>query len=222
VYSHEEIENNAATEVTLDVTINDGFDLNHLLIGETFDRLTPSAEPIIAKLRGVGRYTFEALQPGLHAIDPDSIFVHKLPAEAALNNSTYGSNKFPVLHRDWYHWPVDYDLYPWTGQYPSYISQTPQGSYALYPQPEEPMLMSFDYIRKLTPMVNYDDVPEALPNDLHMYLVWKAVEEYADFDRNPQVFARAHKHVVHYTKILQRDYLPKFKFGESRFNHYYE
>lgn len=220
IFEHEEIENNNLYEATVEVLPVEGFELNHLLIGETFDRILPTAELEIAKLGGVGRYAFEELQPGLHAINPDTVKVHRTPAEAALANSTYGSNNFPVEQRQWYHWPVDYDMYPWAGPRPTYIVQTPQGSYGLYPQPEEEMLLSFDYTRKLGEMSSATDVPEALPDDMHMYLVWKAVEEFADFDRNQEIFSRARKHVTKYETILQRDYLPKFKWAPNRF--YYE
>lgn len=219
VWGHEAIENNAQTEITIDVLPVSGSHLHNLLVGETFDRLTPSADVAVATLRGVGRYGFEELQPGLHAINPETVYAHYLPAEAALRSQTFGSNKYPINYRDWYHWPLDYDMYPWSGEVPSFITQTPQGSFAIYPQPEEPMLLTFDYTRKLTEMVNATDIPEALPDDLHMYLVWRVVQEYADFDRSPEVFSRATKHVREYENILQRDYMPKFKWAPSKFNH---
>lgn len=218
-WTHEQIENNAATELTIDVLPVTGSHIYNLLMGETFDRISPSPEVAIATLRGVGRYSFEALQPGLHAIDPDTIFAHKLPMIAAARSQTFSGNQYPVVHRDWYHWPVDYDMNPWGGEIPTFITQTPQGSFAIYPQPENAMLLSFNYTRKINPMANATDVPEALPNDLHMYLVWRTVQEYADFDRSPEVFSRATKHVREYENILQRDYLPQFKWEPSRFNH---
>lgn len=219
VYSFEEVEGNSATEVTIGFVPTSPEQIHDVVRGETFSRTSPTTVSAIATLAGVGRYNFNNLVDTLSQVDPESIRAH--PYIDSLEN--YGelrSNSYPVLPVKFQAWYPEYDMNPWTSGYTSYITQTDQGTYALYPQPTEAMMLSFDYTRTITEMEDYDDVPEALPADYHMYLVWKAVEEFADFDSNPALFRRAKKHLTRYDHYLFRDQLPQMGWAPSRFNRY--
>lgn len=218
VYPFEEVEDNAEVEVTIEFTATTPTFIPDLIRGETFSRTSPTTASAIATLVGVGRYDFAGLITSLDQVNPETIRVHQLIDAAIPNYGTLRDNNYPVQVIPYTAWMPDYDLAPWTSGYPSYITQTDQGSYAIYPQPQTPVLMSLSYSRELTQMVDALDVPEALPANQHMYLVWKAVEEFADFDGNGVLWKRAKKHLTKYENYLFRDQLPKLRWAESLFN----
>lgn len=217
VYTNEEVEGNLEDEVTVSFVPTTPTNIHDLVRGETFSRTSPTSTAAIATLAGVGRYTFDNLVDTLEMIDEDSIRAHPLRED-----DTFGdlrSNSYPILPVKFHAWYPEYDMNPWTSGYTTYITQTDQGTYALYPQPSEAMALSFNYTRKITKMSAHDDVPEALPPEYQDYLIWKAVEEFADWDGNPKLFARAKKHLTKYETYLFRDKLPQMAFAPSRFNY---
>lgn len=217
-HDFEEIEENLASEITVSVSVDTTAALQELIRGETLSRTSLTPGTAIATLVGLGRYDFQDLVPTLDLVDPYTIQVHPPVDDVTVNYGTLGTNKYRVIPVEHRHWSPEYDLFPWTSGYPKYITQTDQGTYAIYPQPDEEMLLSFEYTRELQRMSVWDDVPEALPADKHMYLVWKAIEEFADFDNNAGLWKRANKHVKKYEYSLYRDQLPQLKWAPSKFN----
>lgn len=220
VYSFEEVEGNGATEVTVGFTPTTPEHIHDLIRGETFSRTAPTTYTAIATLMGVGRYNFSNLVDTLSSVDPESIRAHPYIDDAIGHYGELRSNSYPVIPVKFHAWYPEYDMNPWTSGHPAYITQTDQGTYAIYPQPDEAMMLSFDYTREITELELYDDVPEALPAEYHMYLVWKAVEEFADFDSNQTLFRRAKKHLTKYDHYLFRDQLPQMGWAPSKFNRY--
>lgn len=198
VHTFEEAEQNSSTEVTVSVSFDQNSDPSSLVIRESLDRLAPITATNVGYLLGMGRYAFEELVPGLQDIDIDSVVAHN----GDLNSQTV------VAPIPWGKWSVSYDMTPFNGQVPMYISRTPQGSYALYPQPETTALLTFDYTRKIQLMSAATDYPEALPERFHGYLVWRAIQEFADFDNNGKLYQRASKHVERFRNWMERDMLP--------------
>lgn len=212
---HEEAEQNLSSEITVEVEYLDSTLATDLYAREVFDRVSPVALLDAAHLIGLGHYYFAEDIPGLEEIDPDTFVTYEIPGEDSgtkLHSVRPSSIVRPVS------WPNDLAFTTFSGTTPQYISRTPYGSFALYPQPEEAIQAAFDYTRKVQLLEDALDIPEALPSEDHMYLVWKAMEEYADFDRNPDVFRRAQKHLKKYDYYLARDHLPKMTFARSRFN----
>ena len=114
---------------------------------------------------------------------------------------------------------VEMDTYPnWTADLPRFITQAPDGTYDFYPMPSASFYVSFDFTRSLSQMVLYSDTPTALPSRYHDYLVWRAVQEFADFDSQSKLFVRATKHVEEYLYWLTRDQMPRIGFARSKFN----
>lgn len=218
VYTFEEVEGNNESEVTVEFEATIPEHINDMVRGETFSRTSPTETDAIAVLAGVGRYTFENYVSVLDQIDDNSLRVHPLIDGAVPNYGTLNNNQFPIQVVPYYGWVPQYDYSPWTSGYPTYITQTDQGTYGLYPQPSEAMMLSFNYTRQITEMEAFDDVPEALPAKYHMYLVWRAVEEFADFDSNQSLWKRARKHLVKFDHYLFRDKLPQMGWGPSLFN----
>ena len=79
------------------------------------------------------------------------------------------------------------------------------------------MLLSFDFTRSVNELVNFDDVPEGIPDRFQDYLMWRAVQELGDFDNQTKLYLRASKHVEEYLFWMHRDEMPQPKFGISKF-----
>jgi hypothetical protein len=217
VHTSEEAEQNLEDEITLSVSFASGSNPENLILRESFDRTSPTADVDIAYFQDLGRYDFAELVAGLDEIDPDSVEVHYTPDDPSSVSGTFIDNRYPVKHIPFYNWPTEYDLYPWSGQFPQFIAETPQGSWSLYPQPEDQMFLSFDYTQSVAPLVAHDDVPQSLPARFHMYLMWRVVQEFADFDSNGGLFRRAQKHVEKYRNYLERDEMQEVRIEQSRF-----
>jgi hypothetical protein len=215
VYISETVENTPGVEYTLSVTFTNGTDPANLIMRESLDRYVTGVLDLANALTlyGLGRYDFSDLLTGIENIDMDTVRAHHIPSEAV----TYGENlteRHPVLPVLWNKWPSDYDMFPFADNaIPRYITEAPNGEYALYPIPSGPILLSFDYRRKVTPMAAYNDTPEGLPERYHMYLVWRTLEELADYDKNGALYSRAQKHLNRYDVRMTRDELPFIRIG---------
>lgn len=215
VHDIEDVEGDSDTERTVSVEFDEDSVPVNLILRETFtgsNGVTYAA----GYLKGIGRYDFKADIENLQEIDSNSIRVYDTPVNA-VDDPILPKEGAPVQLVPWALWQQEYAARPWSGYYPRMISETPLGTYYLYPKPSRAIVLTFDFTRKPVDMVNYDDTPVGLPEEYHDYLVWKAVEEYADYDQNTRLFARAQKHTRSYWNWMDRDQKQEVKFAESKF-----
>lgn len=221
IHSFEETVPGAGLEVTLDVLATND-DMDHLLIAEYFDLIvqggTPTATlPLVGAgyLVGSGSYNFNNIDILIDDIQAESVRVLNTPDEAELLNLGYGDT-YKVYPIKWDLWDY-YKEYPWAGSRPQYMTQGPDGNYQFFPQPSTHQLVMFNYSRTVSDLVEWDDVPDGIPEKFHDYLVWRAVREYADFDKQQALFVRASKHENQYLAWMGRDELPTVGFGPNLF-----
>lgn len=217
----EDIEGDSLEERTVSVMPVAGFDLQNLILRETLNTVSSTPVINIGYLKGLGRYGFASLVPSLETIDMGSVEAHRPAAVAASEGLSLGANTTNVVFVPWHEWGVKFevDTFPnWTTDLPQYVTQAPDGNYEFYPMPQTNFYVSFDFTRTLAELVLYSDTPAALPERYHEYLMWRAVQEYADFDSQSKLFMRAQKHVEEYLYWLSRDQLPKVAFASSKFN----
>lgn len=205
--------------LVVDVTVSIVFDSPHTvspIFQEQINRTGPVPYTGIANIKGIGYYDLRNEQPGVEMIDKETVRAFPIPG----SNYSYPYYTYPnklaglpltVVRYDDFN--PNYSQAVWADGIPNQIMEMPNGFYQLIPQPLNPFMVQFDYTKKVTPLVNPDDIPYALPEEYHPYLYWKAIEEYSDFDRNPAVFARANKHTSKYDFYLFRDQqkIPAFK-----------
>lgn len=216
-HTHEDAHLTPATELTVSVVYRNYASPSQLVIREQFNRINNTPEANVGYLIGLGYYDFTDDVAGLQSIDMDSVSTQEIPSDSEGTRLYQAPRSMPVRGIGW---PNPYEVAPVNGQYPQYIAETPYGSYALYPQPSEGRLISFDYSKEFTPLETWDDIPVDLPKEFHKYLAWRAVEEFADFDSNQSLYRRAHKHVLHYRQTLDRDEIPDLRFAPSKFSRY--
>lgn len=199
VHIFEDVEDDATVERTLSVEFLNGTSPNNLQMGEAFDITSPSVATGVGTYKGAGFYRFEDLVTNLSEIDMDTVRVY---------NEESVETGYPVAAVNWEAWDPNYSYYPWVSGVPMYITKNRQGAYMLYPMIQEDVQLSFYFSKKIPRLVDYDDVPVELPEDYDDYLMWRAVEEYADYNADTRIYARAHKHVEQYINWLDRDHKP--------------
>jgi hypothetical protein len=206
-----------AVEYTLSVQPSTGFSVDDLILKEQFNITSPTVASNVGYLKGAGFYNFRELVLGLESIDVNTVRVHELAAEAAADGLSFPSNSHPVFPVMWDKWMDIYQGRLWSGDNPQYITINPQGFYELFPQPDTEALLSFDYTASVQPLVNYTDIPKDIKDEYMDYIMWRAVQEFADFDSNGKLFMRASKHTNEYLYWLDRDNLPPVRVETSRF-----
>lgn len=215
VHNFEDIEGDSDTERTVGVEFSSDSDPSNLIFRETFTGDNGSSYAA-GYFKGLGRYDFKSDVDNLQEIDPLTLRIFDTPANA-VNDPIIAREGAPVVYIPWEKWQNEYEIHPWSGDYPYLIAETPLGTYDLYPKPSREYLLSFDFTRKAPEMEAYDDLPISLPEEYHDYLIWRAIEEYADFDQNPRLFARAQKHTRNYWNWMDRDQKQEVRFAESKF-----
>lgn len=72
------------------------------------------------------------------------------------------------------------------------------------PPVNNPLTMSFSYIKTPYSLVNWYDVPEVMPARFHDLISWLAVVKYADYDNNSTLWRSANRSLdLHYLKADQ-------------------
>lgn len=208
LFNFEESVTGGNTERTLSVEVVEG-DLRNLILREVFD--IEGGNTDIGYLKGIGTYDFRTLVSNLSNINLDNITVTKTAQDSLDQGSSFALDSKLLEPLEWTKWLELDRPHPWSGLLPQYITEMTNGTYQLYPQPTEEMYLSFEYTRSIPVMTDWDDVPEGIPEEFHEYLMWRAVQEYGDFEKNSAVFMRATKHVEKYLYWMSRDNLPDLK-----------
>lgn len=209
VQTFEDVEDDGTQDYTVGVEFLDDSRMSNLILRE--DVVHFGVPDKFAYLKGNGYYTFKNMVTGLQDIDMANVEVAKLPTDEEAGNITQ------VLAVPYEKWAVEYSHRGWDQGVPQYITETPQGTYMFYPSPDEPMILAFDFYRKARQMVAYNDTMLDIPEEFEDYVLWAAVMEYADFDNNVKVGARAKKKMEQYLYWLERDHLEAPRIEGSRF-----
>lgn len=211
VHTSEEAEFNGASETTVSVTVDADSDLANLILRESFNRTAPTVTADIAYFIGAGRYDLKAMITGLSHLDEDSLLLHRTAANAVTEGDTWRQGR-KLTMMDWAQWSEEFDLRSWgSGEFPRYMSRTPDGLYALYPMPDSEVLLTANYTQGVQLMDSHDDVP-LFPAQYHTYIMWKTVEKFADWDRQGALFMRAAKNAEKYRIWMERDLMPAVSF----------
>lgn len=209
VRNYEDNEESTVVERTVDVEFDDSSDPRNFAPNEPLDLISPVPATDVGFVAFSGRYNFADELQGFSELDINSVNTY-------YNDSNVGERLVPVL---WKNWVNRFNYHPYGGvSSPGYITRAPDGNYELFPQPIEPFFLGFDYTRDFPDMVDYDDTPVGVPEDYQQILVWLTVAEYADWDSNTRVYARAAKKLRMYDYFLFRDEIPEVGFGRSRFD----
>lgn len=210
----DDLVNPGITEYTLDIILTDGHRVADFAVPESIDVISPT--PTVDAL------TFQG--PGLYSGRTPSFQVDKWKAtifDPLSDITPPGTNvpsARPLICVPWDVWIAWQFQWTNTGDKPMYITQNPMGLFDLYPKPVEVHPVEIYYTRGPSEMETYDDVPLGFPELYEDYIMWKAVEEFADYDSNTRLFSRANKKVERYRYWLERDEMPDVTIARSKFD----
>lgn len=211
VHSFEDVETDGVTEVTLSLDIEDGKNLYDFGLLESINRLTPTATASMATVKGVGNYKIVDEVTNAQEVDLNSIRFYDP------ENTTHQLMN-PINVVGWENWLTDEYSWANTTGIPYAVTKTFDGNLQFYPRLDRAYVMQFNFSRKSPELVLWSDTATEIPEEFEDYLMWKAIADYADWDSNQRVFARANKNLEKYIYWLERDKLPVIFFGPSRFN----
>lgn len=201
-------------EATVSVEFDEEWTIADLAVAEPLDVISPSPTIAAARYKGVGYYDLFALSGNAELVDDRSVVF-----QPTLEDYEEGAQ--------WYQEPAI--LVPWrelndirfgyakvSGRSPYYISRTPMGSYSFWPYLTKKCMIEYDYTRNYTDMVEPSDVPVGIPAKYQMWIVWRAVQEYGDFQQNGQIWSRGNKNAEKFMLLMDRDNAPEVRFSSWR------
>jgi hypothetical protein len=206
----------------VDVTYASTSDQNDLLLNEKFS-MKRGANPVVTdfgRIGGRGRYDFNSvftrlLMEGQLSIQPS--------VDAAANPSpTDLQPVWPVNFMPWDQWAARFDSFASPAGRPIVITQAPDGTYEFYPRPDGPYDISIVRTKAATEMILFSDTPLLVPDKYQDYIMWRAVGEVADFNKDQALYSRAKKKWDRYFFWMMRDLMPKPKLDLTRFDLYPE
>lgn len=134
----------------------------------------------------------EAWDAGTEYMDSEAIDIEFLPY-STYSNRGYERNAVPGT--------------------PRYVTETPDGLLQMYPPPDRNYVITFDYVKTPQTFSDDADTPTGLDDRHHQVIVWKALMEYALYDEQPALRARAERRYEDLYRLLRRDALPKITVG---------
>ncbi|WQZ00974.1 adaptor (gatekeeper) protein [Stenotrophomonas phage StenR_269] len=214
IHTDEVIEGSTSLEATLSVEfLDDEQNITDLAVSEFLDVITPAPTVSAARYKGVGYYNLAALAGNAELVNDRSLVF-----QPTLEDYEEGNV--------WYETPTS--LIPWNEMGaarlglrvsndagPYYVSRTPLGTYSFWPLLNKRKLLAFDYTRNITDMVDALDVPVGIPEKYQMWLVWRAIQEYGDFQQNGQIWSRGNKNAERFMNLMERDNAPEVRLGRG-------
>lgn len=178
-------------------------------LGETFDLVTGVGQAAFI-IGGRARWDFSEFAPDLDDLDYQSVYLGYV-------DSTPAEYMDGLTFVEWNLWNNYFEADVGNLSKPAQITETPDRLTDLYPSPEKPYRIYFNYERGPQQLVNEDDIPD-LPEEFHDLIMWGAVKHYAEFDENATLAGRAAREARKYRVRLENKCLPKLGWAPSPFN----
>lgn len=219
IHSTEDVELDATTEYTISVEYSgEPSDADNLILNETFDRVSPTTNLAIGRIKGRGRYSFTELVPSLDELDQDSVYIQ--PRVSTSSSPSPGDlQPAPrVVPLPYDNWAGRFDSFITPTGRPAYMIRTDDGLWDFYPRPNVAYDVSFSYTQDASSMTAYNDTPTLLDPMYDEKIMWGAVMSYADWDKQGQLYARAKKAYDKWDYLMRRDSLPTITLGLHKFD----
>ena len=193
--------------------VDDTESVMDLAVAEMLDIISPAPTMNAARYKGIGYYNLAALAGNAELIDGESLSFMPTLEQYQEGNVWYDEKAKLIKWEDM--GPVRLGWKLSTDRGPYYISRTPMGTYAFWPPLRQKSMVQFEYTRNYTDMVEPLDVPVGLPAKYQMWLVWRAVQEYGDFQQNGQIWSRGNKNAEKIMFLMERDNAPEMTMGNG-------
>ena len=185
---------------------------------ELFDETDPTPANLdVFRVKWFGRYPLDTLVTDL--LEPN-MSSFKIQGASGLSDTTLNTGDTDVEPLQFVPWDQFNLSYEWSQNYarPIVVTKTPDGEYDFFPRPNGPYILTFDYTAEPQELVDDDDTIDTLPLLYQDALVWRTVMYYADYDRKPDMFARAERRYMFYKNRAEKNLMPTPTFGYNRYN----
>lgn len=204
---------NPDVRTEIDFTYIDTPPMNFIM-GETVQRVTPNPQNPIAKVEYLPGWDLRVNANWIREIDRTSMLVQNLTDGLQDGRPGYAEFILPFVWDQWLNY-VTYSAD--AASTPRYVAEGPDGKLYFWPRPDKPYSLMYTYSRGITDLVDYDDVPWPIPEDLQLIIVWKAIMEYAQYDQKDRTFLRARDKYRFYNNKLEETLLPDVNVGPFLF-----
>lgn len=210
LYTHEDVEGDGVTELTVALAMVGNYKVTDFSLRELVDIVSPGSTVGMARVKGIGTYNLRSEVANLAAVDEHSIRL--IDPEDASSHTRVVLRAIPW--GNWGSYTTGWDVF--SGQ-PEYVTVTPSGDLQFYPYLDKYYIIDFEFSRKPSELVNWNDIPSEIPEEYQDYLLWKAVADFGDYDSNQRIYARTNKNLEQYLYWLERDHIEDPYFGPNRF-----
>lgn len=184
---------------------------NRAILGEVFDEVDPLFGESSFVYIGRGSYRMR---------DFDSLM--REPHWATFVAYQEASTPTLVRYIPWENWVYKELSYTTsTRSAPNYLSQNPFGDIVFYPQTLSPFAVTFFYDTAPQELEFPEDVPstDLLPAEYHDWIAWRALENIARYDKNPDLMAWAQSQARLYKRKAERNLMPIPSWAPNRYNY---
>jgi hypothetical protein len=184
---------------------------------ELFDETDPTPANLnVFRLKWFGRYDLDSSIADLYEINKSSFSIQSANGLADTTLNTGASDNLSLQWMPWDQFNLAFETQAqWDRPY--IITETPDGWYDFFPRPDSPYILTFEYQSKPQELVDYDDTVTDLPLLYQDMIVWRTVMYYADYDRKPDLFARAERRYEFYKNRVEKNLMPTPSFGFNRY-----
>lgn len=204
-------------EYTVGVRYDDVVDKNELIQWESVTATSGIDEyASIGRIENRGRYNLAQYIPTIDHVDLNSFTIKQSVFDPSFDGGS-SDEMSPLRYVDWPQYMRHYENFYTSLAHPVYVSKSSNGDLQFFPYPDGLYDVSFDYEQTAPILTAYNDVPSLLPSKHHKLLVWKALIELADFNKDKGLYSRAKKKYDERLGWLMRDYLPEMTLDTGRF-----
>jgi hypothetical protein len=185
---------------------------------ELFDETDPNPANLdVFRVKWFGRYDLESEVTDLLEPNFSSFYVQGASGLTDTTLNTGDTDLQRLQYVPWDLWNSQYEYQQDWGK-PSCFTKTPDGEYDVYPRPNTPYILTFNYTAEPATLTDWDDTVDDLPPLYQDMIVWRAVMYYADYDRKPDMFARAERRYEYYKNRAEKNLMPTPSFGFNRYS----
>jgi len=201
------------------VALIDYLDLNGgVAWNDLWDETSPTPANLnVFRTKWFGRYDLTSTVADINEINKSSFSIQSASglADTTLNTGSSDSNLLQFVTWDVFNATMENEQQfgrPFT------ITETPEGWFDFFPRPNAPYILTFNYVSDPSTLTDWDDTVTDMPSLYQDMIVWRTVMYYADYDRKPDMFARAYRRYQYYKNRAESNLMPTVTFGVNRYN----
>lgn len=183
---------------------------SNIIPGESFTEISPDPGNGTFVYEQKGSYDLRQIDSLIRSIRYESVVTYK-----------YGESPSPCIYIPWNNWTYkELEYIKGSASLPVYYSEDFEGSLVFYPQTLDPFNVSLVYDTAPQQFTDPEDEPALLDEEYHDWIAWRALENIAQYDKNPTLFAYANRWANFYKSRADKALMPTPRWGMSRYEAY--